>query len=508
MNVSSWIERHADFAPDKIAIDFEGQKISYADLEQRIQRVAAALSNELAVARGDRVGFLGYNSPDMLILVFACARIGAILVPLNWRLAAPEHNFILQDAGIKLLIVEPSFKEGIDKIRAEHPHCCFVLQDKACEGWLSYQDVLAASDIGLADNVDIDYQQPLLIVYTSGTTGRPKGAVLRQQAILYNALNSLHMHDMNSSDHVLTVLPLFHVGGLNIQTLPALYAGASVTLHARFDPTAFLNALASAKPTLTVLVPATLRALIQHPDWLCTDLSCLRCVTTGSSIVPINLIEPFHEKSIPVMQVYGLTETAPIAIYQRREDAERTLGSTGKPALHCQIRVVDNDGLDVATGQSGEILIRGNNVLSEYWNNPEATQDALRDSWFYSGDIGHQDQQGNFFIDDRKKDVVVSGGENIYPAELEMIIHELQGVNDAVVVARADEQWGEVPVAVIERKADSGLTEHDIYAAFEGKLARYKRPREVLFVEQLPRNAMGKVLKYEVRDWVNTKSPD
>ena len=505
MNVSSWIERHADFTPDKIAVDFEEQKITYADLEQRIQRVAAALSNELAVTRGDRVGFLGYNSPDMIILMFACARLGAILVPLNWRLAAPEHGFILQDAGIKVLIVEPPFKEGIDKIRVEHPGCCFVLQYDACEEWLSYKDILTASDSCLVDSKNVGYQQPLLIVYTSGTTGRPKGAVLQQQAILYNALNSLHMHDMNSDDHILTVLPLFHVGGLNIQTLPALYAGASVTLQARFDPATFLAALVNTRPTLTVLVPATLRALIQHPDWLNTDLSCLRCVTTGSSIVPINLIEPFHERKIPVIQVYGLTETAPIAIYQRREDAEHTLGSTGKPALHCQIRVVDNDGHDVATGQSGEILIRGHNVLSEYWGNPKATEETLRDGWFYSGDIGHQDQEGNFFIDDRKKDVVVSGGENIYPAELEMILHELTGVNDAVVVARADEQWGEVPVAVIERKADSELGAVDIYAAFEGKLARYKRPREVRFVEPLPRNAMGKVLKYKVRDWVNTE---
>ena len=313
------------------------------------------------------------------------------------------------------------------------------------------------------------------------------------------------MHDLSSQDHVLSALPMFHVGGLNIQTLPALYTGATVTMQRRFEPAAVLNAITQSRPSLTVLVPATLRALIQHPQWQTSDLSSLRCITTGSSIVPNQLIMPFHERGIPVIQVYGSTETAPIAIYLRPEDAKTRLGSTGKPALHCEIRIVDEHGNDVPTDVAGEILVRGPNVMYEYWGNEKATRESLREGWFYSGDIGHKDADGYYYIDDRKKDVIVSGGENIYPAELEQLIQEIDGVNDVAVVARADQQWGEIPVAVIELKAGVSLTETAVLTAFEGRLARYKHPREILFVSELPRNAMGKVQKFRVREMILTR---
>ena len=499
MNLSGWIERQADFASSKTAIHFENNAISYAALEQRVTAIARMLKHELAVSRGDRVAFLGLNSPDFLALIFATARLGAMLVPFNWRLAPPEHSYILQDAGIDVLIAESEFVAGIDQVRDKQSACKFVAQGKATQAWLEFDELINTAS-GDDSNPHVDYANPLLIVYTSGTTGHPKGAVLTQETLLWNALNSLHMHDLSSQDHVLNALPMFHVGGLNIQTLPALYTGATVTLHRRFEPEAVLTEISQSDPTLTVLVPATLRALIQHPHWQSADLSSLRCITTGSSSVPNNLITPFHERGIPVIQVYGSTETAPIAIYQRPKDAETHLGSTGKPALHCEIRIVDELGDDVSIGSAGEILVRGPNVMYEYWGNEAATQESLHDGWFYTGDIGHKDSEGYYYIDDRKKDVIVSGGENIYPAELEQLLQQVEGVNDVAVVARIDVQWGEIPVAVIEKKADAELTADQVLAIFEGRLARYKHPREVVFMDELPRNAMGKVQKFKVRE--------
>lgn len=496
--LAHWLDRQADFLADKPALCFEGAALGYGDFAERVRRVARLLKHELGVGRGDRVAFLGYNSPDFLTLLFAAARLGAMFIPLNWRQAPPEHSYILADAGASVLVCEPEFQAAAESIRAAHPDCTFVAQGFSGAGWLAFEELLDTAR-GDDRNPHVDYSQPLLVVYTSGTTGHPKGAVLTQNALFWNAVNSTHMHDLTSQDRVLTVLPLFHVGGLNIQTLPALHAGATVLLQRRFEPTATLHAIAHERPSLVVLVPATLRALIDHPQWLATDLSSLRVVTTGSSIVPIPLMQAFHARGVPVIQVYGCTETAPIAIYQRREDAERTLGSTGKPALHCEIRIVDNEGQDVSAGEAGEILVRGPTVMYEYWGDEPATRRALREGWFYTGDIGHYDAEGYYYIDDRKKDLIISGGENIYPAELELVLHECPDIVEAAVVGRADERWGEVAVAVVVKRAGSALDEDGIKALFEGRLARYKHPRAVVFVERLPRNVMGKVLKFLLR---------
>jgi fatty-acyl-CoA synthase len=341
---------------------------------------------------------------------------------------------------------------------------------------------------------------PVLIVYTSGTTGRPKGAVLTQGALIWNAVNSALMHGLGGSDHVLTTLPLFHVGGLNIQTLPALLAGGRVTLHRRFDPAATLAAIAAERPNLTVLVPAQIAALIAHPDWAMTDLSSLRMVTTGSMIVPVPLIEAFHARGVPVVQVYGSTETAPIAIYLQREDHARKIGSCGRPGPHCVASIVGRDGGDVAPGERGEILLRGPNLMREYWRNPGATETAFAGGWFHTGDIGHQDEDGYFFIDERKSDLIISGGENIYPAELEAILAEEKRIAEAVVVGRPDARWGEVPVAYVVPRPGEAITPAEILGLFAGRLARFKHPHAAIVTDALPKNALGKVLRYQLRE--------
>jgi fatty-acyl-CoA synthase len=493
MDLSSWIERHADRTPGDVAIHFEGNAHSWEALDRQMRRMAGALA-ELGIGRGDRVAHLGYNSPLFLVLLFACARLGAMLVPLNWRLAAPEHRVILADAEPALLLYEDAFAQ---------PASLLVGRALALEAFVA---ALATAREREAEASSF-YDAPVLVVYTSGTTGRPKGAVLTQGALLWNAVNSTLMHDLTSEDHVLTTLPMFHVGGLNIQTLPALHAGARVSLHRRFDPAATLAAIAAARPSLTVLVPTQLAAMLEHPLWPATDLSSLRAITTGSTIVPRPLIEAIHARGVPVIQVYGTTETAPIAIHQTRREAFVSVGSTGRPALHCEARIVDAEGREVQPGERGEILIRGPNVMTGYWRNPSATAAALVEGWFRTGDIGHVDGRGDYYIDERKHDVIISGGENIYPAEIEAILLEDARIAEAAVVARPDPRWGEVPVVVIVRRAGAGLVAAEVLALFRDRIARFKHPRDIVFAASLPKNALGKVLRQELRRELSAPPP-
>jgi len=495
VDIARWIERHAAFAPDRPAVHFRGRALSWRELDRRVRALARGLHARFGLGPGDRVAWLGFNHPDMLALLFACARLGLVLVPLNFRLAPPEHAAILRHAGARLLLCGPGFEEAGARF-ADEVEGLRVLPAEGPEG---LETVL--SEEGAERHPGVDLSSPILLVYTSGTTGRPKGAVLTQKALFWNAVNSAHMHDLTARDRVLTVLPMFHVGGLNIQTTPALHLGAEVVLLERFDPEATLRAVAEHRPTLTVLVPATMRALIEHPAWEQTDLSSLRMIACGSQVVPMPLLDAFNRRGVPAAQVYGATETCPIAVYQRAEDALRKPGSTGRPGLHVEMRIVDREGRDLPPGERGEVWIRGPNVTTGYWRDPEATRAALVDGWFRTGDVGVVDDEGDLWIVDRFKDVVISGGENIYPAELEAVLHAEPRIREAVVVGRPDPRWGEVPVAVVVR-ADPALREEEVLALFEGRLARFKHPRAVLFVDGLPKNAMGKVLKYRLRAWL------
>jgi fatty-acyl-CoA synthase len=498
MNLSDLIDRNAAFAPDKPAIHFTGATLTYAAFAERIAVAARALKSQLGIGRGDRVAILSLNHPDYLVLLYACARLGAMLVPLNWRLAVPEQMFILSDASVKALVVEKGFAAIIAPLKAVLPDVHIVGLNFAPEGCTSFDDLLASGN-GDGRNPHVDLSSPLLIVYTSGTTGRPKGAVLRQEALVWNAVMSQHVHDMTAADHILTVLPLFHVGGLNIQATPALQLGATVTLHARFAPDAVLGAFTRDRPTLTVLVPATIQAVIEHPYWEATDINCLRALTTGSTQVPQHLVDAFTARSVPVLQVYGSTETCPIAVYTRLNGDQRA-GSTGLPGLVCEARVVDDNGNELGPGVAGEVVVRGPNIFFEYWSNAAATAESLRDGWYHSGDIGTRDSDGHFFIHDRKKNMIISGGENIYPAEVERVLIAHPDVAEGAVVGRPDPKWQEVPVAYVVRRAGCSIDARTLEAYLLSQLARFKVPRDYVFVDELPRNVMGKVQHFVLRE--------
>jgi fatty-acyl-CoA synthase len=500
MDLSDLIERNAAFTPEKAATIFEGQSLNYAAFSARIAKAAQALKAEFDVSPGDRIAILSLNRPDYLVLLYACARLGAILVPLNWRLALAEQLFILTDASIKVLVLEPAFAEVLQPLERQQPNVGIVGLEFAPPGGIAFDDLLSRAR-GESRNPDVDLSRPLLIVYTSGTTGRPKGAVLRQSALLWNGVMSQHMHGLTSDDHVLTVLPFFHVGGLNIQTTPALHYGASVTIHSRFSPDATLATISDGRPTLTVLVPATIQAVSDHPAWDTTDLSSLKAVSTGSTIVPPHLIDRIVARGVPVLQIYGSTETSPVAIYTRLGGDLSRAGSTGLVGLCCEAAVVGDDGNELPPDTPGEIVVRGPNVFQKYWGNEEATREALHEGWYRTGDIGRRDADGYFWVHERKKNLIISGGENIYPAEVERVLLEHPDVAECGVIGRPDPKWDEVPIAYVIRRFGASVGADDLTAHILTQLARFKVPREIVFVDDLPRTALGKVQHFMLRQF-------
>ena len=456
--------------PRKRAVRDADGSMTYAELLSLAAQLSRIFQREAEKQpRRRNIGMLGQNSAVHLATLLGCARAGLAMVPINWRLAEEEWCWQARDAAMCAVV------EGFGHRMPED----FLLADEITAiGQSSIRmlprEPVAGGELGSPDAT-------VVIGYTSGTTGRPKGAMLSQAAMLANARNSQAIFEITADDRVLTMLPMFHVGGLNIQTVPALLAGAEIILHQKFDAESFFDALTQHRPTLTLLVPAVMAALVAHPRWASADLSSLRAAGAGSSIVPLDLIEAFQSRGLPIQQVYGSTETAPIAIAQSREEALMAPGSIGRPVGDCAARL----------GAGGEIQLRGPNIMSGYLNDAEATAEAFADGWFRSGDIGTVDADGRWWFTDRLKHIIISGGENISPAEVERILAAVPGVVECAVIGKPDAQWGEVPLAVVV--AGPGFSAAAALAAFAGKLARFKQPREVVTVAALPRTALGKV---------------
>lgn len=532
-DLAARVERWADRQPSATAVAFEGVEHTYRAFADQIAATAGWLA-DAGVGEGDRVAWLGPNRPAALRLMLGCSWLGAIYLPLNSRLAPPEHRWILDHAEPRLLAVDASFEAHATRVIT--PSHIGAAPDNptgfsaGCEvRVVPDEPEFPAAPRALPPRRGTP-AHPVLLAYTSGTTGHPKGALLDQAAMAANAVNSTHAHDLTSRDRVLTTIPLFHVGGLNIQTLPALLGGAAALIEPAFDPGQFLDDVEQWQPTWTVLVPAALTAVAAHPRFATADFSSLRGIMTGSSPVPAAATQPFFDRGVPVGQIYGSTETAPIAVHLRCDEAATHPGSCGKPSTMCEVRIVTDGGGDAAPGERGELWVRGPSVLREYWRDAEATAEALGGGWFRTGDVGHADDEGWIFIDDRRKDMIISGGENIYPAELEEILARCDLVAEATVVGVPDERWGEVPVIVAVRPdapprqlnrladarahgsgADDSTLAAELLRIFEGKLARFKHPKAVVWFDELPRTALGKVRKHEVQAMLaerRTDAPD
>ena len=487
--LDTWISDHARDTPDAPALLFDAALWTYADFNTEIDACAECFLTH-GIRHGDRIAWIGQNHAQCLVALFACARLGALLVPLNWRLSAAEMQFVIDDATPSLLLCDDALSGGAAELTPPSTETATINVDRT--PWRDAHGAMptVAQPASAAD--------ALLIVYTSGTTGRPKGAVLTQHALTVNAHNSVHMHGLGASDHVLSVLPLFHVGGLNILTTPAFFVGASVELHRRFEPSATLQSFATGEPTLCVLVPATIHAVAADPAFDETPLQSLRMLTTGSSIVAAETLDVFESRGIPVVQVYGCTETGPVSAYQQPDGSRLIPGSTGRAAKHSRI-LIDDQGALAPTGTSGEIIVVGDHTLIGYWNNTDASHAVQRHGGFATGDIGYLDADGNLFVQDRARDLIISGGENVYPAEIERVLRAVDGVVDVAVTGAEDSKWGQVPVAwliVDNNRYDPAAAKE----ALDRELARFKHPRDWHLVDEFPRNALGKVQKFKLRD--------
>jgi len=488
--IDSWIEGHALLSPGKPALVFHGEAISYAALHRRIVDTAAWLSNA-GLVRGDRIAWYGRNSDAQIVLIFAAARLGLILVPLNWRLAPAELNYVLGDAGARYLFHDGHFEDRLEAVSAGLDLAVLSV-DQLCEK-------VRSEPVETGQPTEALIGDPLLLVYTSGTTGRPKGAVLTQQAALWNAMSSQNAFRLTSRDRTFNLLPMFHVGGINIQTLPTFLCGGTVVLVTQFDPDSFFDIMQKGEITQVTVVPAILAALIADERWNDFNAETLTCMAIGSTDVPVPLIEAVHARGVPMVQVYGATETGPVTIYQPIDEAFDTVGSIGRCGLHSRVRLVGPDGKDVESGEAGEIWVKAPNCFSGYWHNEQVTSESIVDGWFRTGDVAMRDADGLYWFRDRVKNVIISGGENIYPAEVERVLRQVEGVAECCVVGRPDERWGQVPVAVLATAGETISTER-LRAAMEGSLARFKQPKDFIQVVELPRNAMGKIVVDSVRD--------
>jgi fatty-acyl-CoA synthase len=481
--IGRWLSDRARNSPRRIAIDFAGMHISYAELAERSDRMAAALALR-GIGRGARVATLTSNSPDHVALLFACARIGAALAPLNWRLAPSEIRYQLDDAEPSLLVVAPEHQGLTDAAGGDVPRGAF--------------DELAAEEPPPA--VDVRDDDPLLLSYTSGTTGKPKGALLTHANCFWTNLSFDRTSGIADDDVVLQVLPQFHSGGWNVQPLLAWWKGATVVLEPSFEPARALALIEEHRVTTMMGVPATYLFMSEQPEFASVDLSSLRLAVVGGAPMPESLLELWQRRGVGIVQGYGLTEAAPNVLCLPPEDAERKLGYAGKPYPHVDVALRDPETGELLDGvATGELVVKGPNVFAGYWRDPEATAAAFAGGWLLTGDVAQRDDEGYYRIVGRLKELVISGGENVYPAEIEDVLHAHLAVAEAAVFGVPDERWGEVCVAVVALRPGAEVDEASLLDWCRARLARYKVPKEVRFVEALPRSAMNKVLKDELR---------
>ncbi len=500
VSLGSWFARRAAATPDRRALTFEGVTRSYAQFLDRVDRLASGLRAG-GVCHGDRVGFLGLNQPAFFETMFAAARLGASFVPLNFRLTGPELAFIIGDAGVHTLVVDDMHRAVIDSVRSELPVRRYLgVGATGRDGWEALESVVTGHrPLPAMEPVDAD--EVAVIMYTSGTTGRPKGAMLTHGNLWWNNVNALHTLDIVHDDVTLVVAPLFHIGGLNVTTLLTWQKGGEVVLHRSFDPGACLEAISTHGVTTMFGVPAMLLFMSQHPDFGEADLTSVRMMVCGGAPVPEALMKTYNGVGIPINQGYGLTETSPLVTFLTPEFSMAKIGSAGRTPLFTEIRLTAPDGTVVAEPLArGEVCVRGPNVMKGYWNKPEATAATIdSEGWFHTGDLGYLDEDGFLYIVDRVKDMVLSGGENVYPAEVEGVLFQHPAIADVAVVGLPDERWGEAVAAVAVLTENTSLTLEDLREVAGRSLARYKLPTRLEVVDALPRNPAGKVLKFELR---------
>ncbi len=508
--VADIIRGHAKGRGDAVATHYQGREITYAELDRRSNQVAHALTAQ-GIGKGDRVAVIAKNVDHFFDAFFGCAKIGAVLVPVNWRLAAPEMEFICSDSGAKLILVGDGYYDTVTDILPSLPAVTKVLAfdayDTNAPGFADFRQWFE----GFPDTdpgAEVSPGDDMVQLYSSGTTGRPKGVVLTHgaSAHLLPVLTtpSIEAYGNWTPDDVnLVVMPLFHVGGFN-NALAGFYCGAKTVILPEAVPATILKLIPEHKVTKTFVVPALLLFLLQTPGCRETDFSSVNEIWYGGSPIPLDLLKQGVEVFGPVFgQAYGMTENNGGGCYLPKSehlplDAER-LKSCGRPAPGQEIRVADESGNALGPREVGEVLVRSKTLMKEYWNRPDATAETLKDGWLHTGDAGYFDEDGYLYIYDRVKDMVVSGGENIYPAEIESALYGHPAIADVAVIGVPDERWGEAVKAIVVKAPGAEITEGEILTYARTRIAGYKVPKSVDFAETLPRNPTGKILKRELR---------
>jgi fatty-acyl-CoA synthase len=501
LNWFAVLAHHASRRPDKPLCVFDGVTVTYAEMADRAAALAAGL-HERGIRSGDVVGLLSYNCPEFLETIFAANFLGAIAMPINWRLAAAEVRYILEHSEARALICD----ESLLALAAEATVgigttiTCGCITQAAPDGWTTLADLRAGQAAVVPASAAGDDVHRLM--YTSGTTGRPKGVMITHANLAWKNLAHLVEFGVTDADLGLACGPLYHVGALDLTTTTLIAAGATVVIHQTFDATSVVDEIERSKVTTVWLAPAMVNAIMTLDGIEDRDLSSVRLVIGGGEKMPIPLIERL-QRTFPsawFADAYGLTETVSGDTFLDKASTVSKLGSVGRPCLYLELDLWDEDGRPVGPDERGEIVLRGPKVFKGYWRDPDATAKAFAGGWFHTGDIGIRDGEGYVYIVDRLKDMILSGGENIAGSEVERVLYEHDAVLEAAVIGRPDERWGEVPIAFVALRPDATATTEELVEHCRGQLAKFKVPKDVHFIEALPRNPSGKVLKRELRD--------
>jgi fatty-acyl-CoA synthase len=502
--------RRAACSPNKLAVidAATGATFSYDQLNERATRLANFLRERAGVRSGDRIAVLAMNRTEILEAFFAAAKLTAILVPLNHRLAQPELQYILEDCEPKVLLYENDFAPVAARLRNQLKINHSIPFDEREISDIHYNKAILESCADPVEVADFDAEMPVLIIYTSGTTGRPKGAVLSHRMLTWNSINTNIAWDLVSTDITTVHAPMFHTGGLNVLTLPLLHIGGTVVMMRSFDACDALEVIEKHRCTVFFGVPTMFQMMMQSPMFEKTDLSAIRFFVSGGAPCPIPLIEAYQRRGISFLQGFGLTEVGPNCFRLEACDAVRKAGSIGFPNFHTEARIVGENGRDVERGEIGELILRGLHVCSGYWQNSEATASAMVDGWFYTGDLARQDEEGYFYIAGRAKDMIISGGENIYPAEVEAVLHTHPAIASASLIGLSDSKWGETPVAVVITRPSLSVTAEELIEYCSDRLARYKIPKRIFFVTEFPLSGSGKIAKRILKEEIEKRVDD
>ncbi len=498
MTIGDWIKKWGLISSQKTAIIFEDVKWSYRALNERANRLGNLLM-DLGIQKGDRVAVLLYNCPQYIETYTALAKLGAIIVPLNFRLAKSELASILTDSGSETLLFGKDFEQRVRAMRPDIPvkdNNYICVGEKTPPWSIDYEKAMmdySGNEPGVKGGVNLEDSQ--MIMYTSGTTGISKGALLSHRKSFFNALNANVYYSLTSEDIMLVTRALFNSGGSLVECFPMLYKGGTVVLQRRFNPKAVLEAIEKYRVTVLEAAATMYRMILDECDISQYDLTSLKVCYTGGERIPLSLLREYQKKNITIGQIFGLTETSTVT-WLGKEDAARKIGSVGRPVLHGEMRIVDEKGKDIRAGAVGEIIVRGSIIMDGYWNKPRLTEETIRKGWLYTGDLATIDEEGFVYIKDRKKDMFISGGMNVYPGEIEKIYLGHPKVNDVAVIGVPDQKWGEVGKAFIALKEGQAMTAQEAIDFCREKIAKYKIPKSIQFVEKLPKTASGKIRKY------------